>query len=169
MSETDGSPDISGHWISVAPEPMGELWDTREFRIGEGRWHVLFRTFADREASVPLFTLDVGGVYVVGGPSTSVAGAHAGIFPATHRHLICDSEAGAALFARMGAIIAAGERRALIDGGFAFVPPLMEAMGEYDLVALRDGKLFFGDRGGDLTKARPTALTPFPLERAQSL
>jgi hypothetical protein len=41
----------------------------------------------------------------------------------------------------------------------------MQNMGEYDLVAIRNGQLFFGDRSGDLSKARPDKLTPYPLRR----
>jgi hypothetical protein len=43
----------------------------------------------------------------------------------------------------------------------------MQAMGEYGLVALRGQRLFFGDRAGDLTKARPEKLTAYPLIRSR--
>lgn len=166
MTEAAKTLDIAGHWKSVAPEPMGQFWALREFVIDRERWQVAFKAFADEAATLPLFTLDVGGVYVIGEPSETVPGAFSGIFPATHRHVIIDSDAGVGLFGQMGAKVSRGERRVLLNKGLTFVPALMDAMGEYDLVALRSGRLFFGDRSGDLTKSRPLALTPFPLARA---
>ena len=56
-----------------------------------------------------------------------------------------------------------GATKHLVSEGCGFLPALTRAMGEYDLVAMKDGQFFFGDRAGDLTKARPTMLTPFPL------
>ena len=165
MGKDATGPDITGHWISIAAEPTGESWVTREFRIEGDRWQVLFHCFADAAMTLPLFTLDVGGIYAIGGPSGTVVGAYNAIFPASRRHVTVDSDAGAGLFASMGATIAVGERRPVTDATFAFIPALMDAMGEYDLVALRNGQLFFGDRNGDLTKVRPTALTPFALAR----
>ncbi len=67
------------------------------------------------------------------------------------------------MFAEQGCALAVGEALDLIDQGCGFVPPLMTAMGEYDLVAMRGGQLFLGDRAGDLTKERPASLTPYPL------
>lgn len=159
------APAIAGHWASVAPEPSGPITATREFRFDESGWSVQFRAFADAAASQPLFRIEVAGVYVIGGPSATVPGAHDGIFPATRRDLTAESPAGVAMFAEMGCALEQGVTRSLISEGCGFLPPLMQAMGEYDLVAITDGQLFFGDRTGDLTKARPDRLTPYPLAR----
>lgn len=156
---------IDGRWISVAPEAQGGIYATREFQFDDGRWSVIYRTFADEAASQPLFRIDVAGAYVIGGPSASIEGAHSGIFPALQRDLTAESPAGVALFAGMGCTLEEGVVTHLIDKGCGFLPPLMQAMGEYDLIALRDDQLFLGDRTGDLSKARPAALTPFPLVR----
>lgn len=159
------TPDITGHWRSVAPETQGQITATREFRIDATGWSVTFRAHADAGATMPLFRLEVSGVYVIGGLSTAVPDAHEAIFPATRRVLTAESPAGVALFAGMGCALVEGEPMVLSDRGCGFVPGLMQAMGEYDLVAVRDGQLFFGDRAGDLTRERPAALTPFPLVR----
>jgi hypothetical protein len=159
------TPDLSGHWQSTATEPSGPVFAKRSFHFEKDRWSIVFHAYADAQASVPLFTLDVGGVFVVGGPSTKVTGAYEGIFPATHRQVVADSDAGVALFASMGCTLRKGVAQALLAEGCGFVPGLMQAMGEYDLVAIKDGKLFFGDRAGDLTKVRPDKLTPFALQR----
>ena len=157
------APAITGHWRSAAPEAQGGIFATRDFHIDGDRWSVTFRAFADQAASQPLFRIDVAGAYVLGGPSASVTGAHEGIFPAIKRDLTAESPAGVALFASMGCTLENGVTKHLVSEGCGFLPALMQAMGEYDLVALKDGQLYFGDRAGDLTKARPAALTPFPL------
>lgn len=157
------APKLAGHWMSAAPEPQGKLFVTRDFTFEGQNWGVSYRAFGDAEAKMPLFSLDVGGVFVIGGPSAAVEGAYEGIFPATHRKITAESEAGAALFAGMGCTLKVGEPKALVSEPCGFVPSQMQAMGEYDLVAIKGGQFFFGERSGDLTKARPTALYPFPL------
>ena len=158
-------PSLEGRWASTAPENMGRMHATRSFVFEGDRWRVQFHAFADADAKAPLFTLDVGGVFVLGGPSAKVPGAWEGVFPAQYRRITADSEAGAAMFAGMGCALEAGKPVALVAQGCGFVPPLMQAMGEYDLVAVKAGQLFLGDRAGDLTKARPETLTPFALQR----
>lgn len=156
---------IEGRWVSLSPEAQGGIYSTRQFQFDGGRWSVTFRAFADEAASKPLFRIDVSGAYLIGGPSATVAGAHEGIFPALQRDLTAESAAGVAMFAGMGCTLTLGVTKSLVDEGCGFLPPLMQAMGEYDLVALREGRLYFGDRAGDLTKVRPTRLTPFALVR----
>ncbi|MGB4951965.1 MAG: hypothetical protein WBO55_15155, partial [Rhizobiaceae bacterium] len=93
---------IGGRWTSVAPEAQGGIYATREFQFDDKRWSVTYRTFADEAASQPLFRINVSGAFVIGGPSTTVEGAHDGIFPALQRDLTAESPAGVALFAGMG-------------------------------------------------------------------
>lgn len=156
---------LTGTWHSVAPEAMGNLHALRHFVISSDHWKVRFNAFADAQARQPLFTLEVGGVYTLGGASPTVSGAWEGVFPAQYRRITADSEAGVALFAAMGCTLRAGTPLALVSQSCGFVPSLMTAMGEYDLVAIKDDQLFFGDRSGDLTRSRPNKLTPHPLRR----
>lgn len=157
--------DIQGTWHSAAPENYGSHHATRSFVIGERTWQVQYQAYADPQGQRPLFTLRVSGLYALGEPSTTVAGAREGIFPALSRSITADSEAGVQMFAGMGCRLEPGREVFLLNKGCGFVPGLMQAMGEYDLVAQRDGQLFFGDRSGDLTRARPDRLTPFALGR----
>ena len=157
------APSITGRWQSAAPEAQGQIFVTREFKIEPATWSVAFRAYGDASAKAPLFTLNVGGVYVLGGSSSAVAGAREGIFPATYRRITAESEAGVQMFAAMGCALKVRVVKPLTSEPCGFVPSLMQAMGEYDLVAVKSGQLFFGDRSGDLTKARPTALYAFPL------
>ena len=157
------APVLQGEWTSVAPEAQGKIFVMRHFHFDGNQWGVLYHAFGDAQAKVPLFTLDVGGVFVIGGPSATVPGAYDGVFPATHRKIIADSDAGVGMFAGMGCALKVGEPKALVSEPCGFVPSQMTAMGEYDLVMTKDNKVFFGDRSGDLSKARPTTLYPFPL------
>ena len=157
--------DIQGQWASAGPENYGNHHATRTFSIGEREWQVRYRAYADALGQRPLFTIRVTGVYSLGEPSTKSVGAREGIFPALSRSLTADSDAGVQMFAGMGCSLERGKETLLLNSGCGFVPGLMQAMGEYDLVALSQGSLFFGDRAGDLSKARPDKLTPFPLLR----
>lgn len=159
----DRAPDIAGRWKSTSAEAEGPIHAMREFQITSESWAVVFRAYADAAASKPLFRIETGGIYVLGGSSATVQGAFEGIFPATRRQVTAESAEGVAMFAGMGCKLEQGVAKTLTVEGCGFLPPLMQAMGEYDLVALRDGKLFFGDRAGDLTKSRPARLTPYPL------
>lgn len=159
----DAAPDITGHWVSSAAEPQGPIFATRDFTFDNRDWSVTFRGFADAEMQKPLFRIDVSGVYVIGGAASAVPGAFEGIFPATKRDITAESAEGVAMFGQMGCTLEQGVTKHLVNEGCGFLPALTAAMGEYDLVSLNDGQLFFGDRSGDLTKARPTMLTPFAL------
>ena len=159
------APVLAGQWDSAGPEETGRMFATRSFNFDGDRWRVRFRTFADAEMRQALFTLEVGGVFALGGPSAKVPGAWEGVFPAQYRRIMADSDAGVALFASMGCTLRPGQAVSLTAQGCGFVPSLMQAMGEYDLVSVKEGQLFFGDRAGDLAKARPDKLTAFPLRK----
>lgn len=159
------APDIRGQWRSVAPEHYGSHYATRAFTVSDGLWQVRYQAFADAQGRQPLFTIRVQGWYVLGEPSQKVHGAHEGNFPTRTRSLTAESEAGVQMFAGMGCQLQQGQEKFLVNTGCGFVPGVMQVMGEYDLAALRDGQLFFGDRTGDLSKARPDKLTPYPLTR----
>ncbi|MFO1219376.1 MAG: hypothetical protein U1E89_13495 [Burkholderiaceae bacterium] len=157
--------DIQGQWSSAGPENYGSHHATRSFAITERTWQVRYQAFADPQAQQPLFTIRVAGAYALGDASAKVAGAREGIFPALSRSITADSEAGVQMFAGMGCPLERGRETFLLSTGCGFVPGLMQSMGEYDLIALSQGQLFFGDRAGDLSKARPEKLTPYPLLR----
>lgn len=159
------TPSIVGDWSSEQVENYGNVFATREFHFTAQEWSVIYRAFADESAKKPLFTLNVGGVYVLGGESAQVAGAYEGIFPATHRSITPESAEGIALFAKQGCELTLGQALPLVNTGCGFVPGIMQAMGEYDLVSLHGNKIYFGDRTGDLTKSRPVKLTPYPVVR----
>ncbi len=159
------TPALDGQWASEKPEPYGSHYATRSFSFTGSQWRVAYRAYADAQGRQPLFRLDVSGAYALGGPSRKVPDAVEGVFPALQRHITAESDAGVQMFAGMGCKLEKGRETPLLSEGCGFVPGLMQAMGEYDLVSIKDGRLYFGDRTGDLTKARPDKLTPFALVR----
>ena len=163
IAQAQELPSLTGHWASAALENYGSHFATRTFTFTDKEWRVTYRAYADAQGKQPLFRLDVGGFYVLGQAAAAVPGAFEGIFPANRRQVTAETAAGVAMFAGMGCALEQG--KALVSQGCGFVPALMQAMGEYDLVAFKDGRLYFGDRAGDLTKARPAALTTYPLLR----
>ncbi|MFZ1891797.1 MAG: hypothetical protein WAU37_06385 [Formosimonas sp.] len=163
------TPNIKGQWTSEALENNGPVYATRTFTLTNSQWRVVYHAYADEQGQLPLFTIKAGGFYVIGDASTLLDGVYEGVFPANHRFLTADSAAGVQMFANMGCSLTQGKQTALLNQGCGFVPGLMQAMGEYDLIAIRDGQLFFGDRAGDLTKTRPLKLTPYPLVRSKPL
>jgi hypothetical protein len=163
-TQTSAAPPVlNGKWGYATINATGNMFAMQNFAFDGDRWSVKYSAFADRDGKQPLFTIDNSGVYVIGGPSAKVVGAWEGIFPQTRRSIMADSEAGVAMFAQMGCALVKGQPKALMQQPCGFVGPLMQSMGEYDLVMVKDGKLFFGDRAGDLTKARPEKLGEFPM------
>ncbi len=165
LAQAQEAPNLKGRWTSAALENYGSHFATRTFMFTNKEWRVTYRAYADAQGKQALFRLDVGGFYVLGQASASVSGAVEGIFPANRRHVTAESDAGVGMFASMGCTLEKGKALPLVSQGCGFVPSIMQAMGEYDLASLKDGRLYFGDRAGDLTKARPVALTPYPLVR----
>jgi hypothetical protein len=158
-------PSLDGRWISVAPENMGQIFATRDFTFDGDAWSIRFRAFGDEALSVPILTLDVAGYYKIGGESAVVPGAYNGVFGASDKVLVADSDIAVKMFGDMGCRLEVGVPFDLTDQACGFFHASMDAAGEYDLVAMQGDQLFLGDRAGDLTRERPTRLTPFPLVR----
>ncbi|MGL5012587.1 MAG: hypothetical protein ACRC6I_22185 [Paracoccaceae bacterium] len=159
------APNLDGRWISVAPENIGQMYATRDFTFDGDAWSITFKAFADAERAAPMFTLQVDGHFRLGGESAAVPGAWNGVFGAFDKTVTAHSAAAVEMFGGMGCTLEIDQPFDLTDKACGFFHATMDTLGEYDLVALKDGQLFLGDRSGDLTKARPTALTPFPLVR----
>ncbi len=157
------APKLDGTWASIAPENIGQMYAMRDFIFDGDAWSITFRAFGDEALSVPIFTLDVAGYYKIGGESAVVPGAYNGVFGATDKTLVANSDIAVKMFGDMGCTLDVGVPFDLTDQACGFFHASMDAAGEYDLVAIHGDQLFLGDRAGDLTKERPKALTPFPL------
>ena len=156
--------DLIGRWASPAPENLGQIYGTRAFVMTERAWALEFRAFADAAGQVGLFALRVEGTYALLGASRAVPGATEANFRFGRRYLTA-SASGAGLFAPSGCALEPGVERDVSADGCGFVPSVRAAPVEYDLVRLDGDRLFFGDRSGDLGKARPERLGADPVVR----
>ncbi|MFM7336557.1 MAG: hypothetical protein ACKO2N_21545 [Tabrizicola sp.] len=159
------APSIDGQWASLAPENFGGPFALRDFTFDGDAWRIVLRTFADEAMTQPQFTLDVAGYYRVGAESSAVPGAWNAVFAAFDKTLTAHSAETVAMFVGMGCTLEIDQPFDLTDQPCGFFHATMDNTGEYDLIAVKDGQLFLGDRSGDLTKARPTALIGYPLAR----
>lgn len=158
---------MQGRWKSEMIENYGSHFATRSFNFSGTQWGVVYRTYADAEGRKPLFTIRVDGYYALGGASTAVPGAIEGIFPALNRRVTAETDDGVKALAAVGCASSVGLEVSLVRASCGGIPSVMENMGEYDMVSLVGSRLHFGDRTGDLSKARPKRLTPYPLTREQ--
>jgi hypothetical protein len=156
---------LIGEWRSLGPENMGQLYGVRDFTLTETHWALRFQAYGDAEAKAPLFTLRIEGQYLVGGASATVEGASEATFSYTSRHLTADSDAGVDMFKGMGCELDKGVEADISKVGCGFIPSIIASGVEYDLVKLDGDTLFFGDRSGDLSKARPEKLGETPVVR----
>jgi hypothetical protein len=170
----EGNTTLSGRWISVQPEPIpnadgSTMYGVRDFTFTDETWALRFSAYGDPDAAYPLFTLRAEGHYTLGEPSAAVPDAREAEFLFAKRLFTANGEPFVELLNGAGAGSPPwmpGVEQDVSATGALFIPSLAQAPVEHDLVALRDGALFLGDRSGDLSKTRPTTLGTFPLIRA---
>jgi hypothetical protein len=165
---------LSGRWTSLQPEPIlnadgSMIYGLRDFSFAGETWALRFTAYGDPEATVPIFTLRAEGPYTLGDASAVVPGAREAEFHFARRLFTAHAEAFVALLDSAGAGSppwVAGVEQDVSATGALFIPSVAQAPVEHDLIAFRDGALFLGERSGDLSKTRPTALGTHPLSRA---
>lgn len=167
---------LIGRWASPTPETIANadgstIYGIRDFRFATETWSVRFSAYGDAQASYPLFTLRAEGSYRIGADSAAVPGAHEADFAFHARYLTAHAEQFVDLLNSAdsaGTTWVTGSERDISANGALFFPSVAAAPVEYDLVALRDGMLYLGDRSGDLSTVRPVLLGRDPLGRLSS-
>ena len=157
--------DLVGRWQSPALENLGQLYGTRDFTLTENTWKLEFVAYGDAAGTAKLFTLNAEGAYKLGKVSSVAAGVQEADFAFSKRLLTANGEAGVGLFKGMGCELKAGEVTDVSAKGCGFIPSVAAAPVEFDLLKLEGKNLFFGDRSGDLSKARPAKLNTLPVQR----
>jgi len=155
---------LDGVWASPAAEPWYGGFGTREFAFAGGRWELTFTHALDPEMKMKTFVFRTGGPYTVGAASASVQGAHEAVFGEEWKKLTSFIEdAGMAKafgFAPCGLV--AGVEKDISAEGCANWKPVAQCGEDHDLLAMKDGKLYFGVRPADndmcTPDKRPTAL-----------
>jgi hypothetical protein len=166
---------LNGSWASGARErlvnPDGSVvYATRGFYFTESHWSVRFTGYAN-EAGPRLFTVYIAGGYTLGPPAPAVSEARHGEFRREHITFTPHADG----FVRVLEGAAPGHPWALeqpedvSDTGCLTVSSVERYPVEHDLVALRDDRLFFGQRpaAGDMDtpERRPRELTAAPVLR----
>lgn len=164
------APSLAGRWVSEQPEPLpGKDGDVnylmREFEFTGDRWSIVFTIFDDEARTKPLLQGRNAGTYILSGPLSDES--QAAIFRFVERELkpATESMANALSAAKCGAAPwRSEETQSVFDRGCASfrVFARSECAAEYDIVALRHGKLLLGARPADglfcSPERRPVAL-----------
>lgn len=163
---------MEGHWVSPAPENIGNgAFATRDFVFKDGRWLLTFTIVGDAEGKFPLLAFIAEGPWKVTGPS-KVEGAHEASFEFATKKL--ELKAADPKVAQQLGVAACGlevgKAKDVSKDGCGMFGSVAAYGREFDLVALKDGKAFLGARPADgnmgSADKRPTALGA-PLSRAK--
>lgn len=154
--------EIQGRWKSESIENLGQIYGHRDFNFDQDSWSITFKAFGDAEGNLELFRLNVGGSYIIGNGSDSEGQSPAN-FTVLHRTIQTGTEAGKTMFESMRCALEINREKDLTNEACGFIPAIMASGIEYDLLSLKDNKLYLGDRSGDLSKERPEKLTAYPL------
>jgi hypothetical protein len=158
--------DITGKWKSESIETLVTgNYGKRLFTIDAKNWEVQFTMYLDSAATKPVFTFKGSGPYTLGEKSATVADAMDGTFSFTHKYLTLHT-ADTTLVKNLGFTQCGLQKDVeadITEKGCSFLESVTACAQEYDLVALKDGKMYGGQRppaGTTLCdeKNRPTAL-----------
>jgi hypothetical protein len=170
-AKVPGAPDLSGVWRSVSTEDMGNgAWATREFTMKGSDWQVVTTFYLDKDMKMPVFAFRAVGPYEITAASSKVAGAFEATFHFTKKFLTILTDSGEVLkaFGFASAGLETGKETDISATGASFLKSVADYPLEYDLVALKDGKLSLGARPADndlsTVEKRPTKVG-LPLSR----
>lgn len=155
---------LDGVWASPAAEPWYGGFGTREFAFSGGRWELIFTHALDPEMKMKTFVFRTGGPYAIGAASASVEGAHEAVFGEEWKKLtsLIEDPGMARAFGFAPCGLVAGVEKDISAEGCANWKPVAQCGEDHDLLAMKDGKLYFGVRPADndmcTPDKRPTAL-----------
>ncbi len=171
--QTKNTIDITGNWKSTSVEKMGNgSFGKREFVIDDKTWEVKFTLYLDSTATQPVFTFRGVGSYVLSNPSLKVEGATEAVFSFIHKY-VTPHTADTILTKKFGFTscgLTAEKEKEITETGCSFLVSKSVCAQEYDLVSIRDEKLYLGARpptGSNICSEskRPTELG-LPLAKA---
>lgn len=167
--------DIAGRWVSGGCEAYddgqgGKNYLTRDFTFTESSWHLELGLFGDEGCTYGLFTVVIDGPYTLGALSSVAEGATDGTFSFQSNVWTALDQGLADTFTGAGCgsepWVVGVSQDVTQTGCIGVAHPIAECPAEYDLVGLRDGQLYLGERITDMcTEAgRPQALGPYGLD-----
>jgi hypothetical protein len=157
--------EISGQWESVQTEELGnQTYGWRCFKFDDNRWEVQFTLYLDNERKNPVFMFRGVGVFKIEGASENVSGANNAIFYFDKKYvtLLTNNPEIIKGFGFDACMLELGKEKDITETGCSFLPNKANYGQEYDLVALKENKLYFGARPADgnmgTVDKRPTTL-----------
>lgn len=169
------SSETAGHWVSGGCEAYddgqgGKNYLLRDFTLTETDWHLELGLFGDEGCSYGLFKVVIDGPYALGDLSSVTEGATEGTFSFKSNvwtaldQGLADTFTGAGCGSEPWVV---GEPQDVTQTGCIGVAhPIADCPSEYDIVGLRDSKLYFGERITDMCSeaGRPKALGAYGLD-----
>jgi hypothetical protein len=165
------SDEIRGKWISEKPEktPSG-TYSIREFSIEKKKWEVRYTLYQDSALKLPVFTFRGKGTIQVGRPSATVDNTYEAVFQFERKYLSIKTRDTSLVnkFGMGDCRLQYMKEKDITESGCSYFLSQMKCGQEYDLVSLKNGLLYLGERpksGGmcEIDK-RPRRLGP-PLKR----
>jgi hypothetical protein len=148
----DKNANYSGHWVSAATENMGNsTWGFRDFNMGKENWEIKFTLYFDSSKTKPVFTFRGVGSYSITGKSTSVAEADEATFRFEKKYVTLHI-ADTSVIKNFGFAycnLPVNKEKDITANGCSFLTSQAVCAQEFDLVALKNGKLFLGKRPAD--------------------
>lgn len=164
---------LAGHWGSPSCEPAGPgVYIKRDFTLTESTWKIVATLYTDAACGTRFLGVDIDGPYEVKGPSATVAGATEVDYRVVNHRVTAYSDAALQTFNQGGCGPSPRALNQALDitqtgcAPFMF-PTVAQCPFEMDLNKIDGDTLYFGDRSGDLCKARPTKLGQAPLSRVK--
>lgn len=164
--------DITGKWESAYVEKTGNgSFSKREFFIGDTSWEVKYTLYLDSAATQPVFTFRGIGSYILGIPSVKVEGATEVVFSFSNKYIKLHT-ADTLLHKKFGftpCVLSAEKEKEITETGCSFFVSKSVCAQEYDLVSIKEEKLYLGARppaGSNICNQgnRPTELG-LPLKK----
>lgn len=151
--------DLQGKWSSLEIEtienPDGSvMYIKREAVFADDNWNILIRSFLDKEAKEPFFTIHAKGNYVLSGESPNVNGATCVDFVNTGRYVTAHHTGLVEMLNEISF-----DTEWLLDhehdvsiNGCALVPSIDDCPVEYDIIQIKDNNIYFGEFTPDQRK-----------------
>jgi hypothetical protein len=169
---------LDGTWRSEAPEVLpgqaGATYLIREFEFSGSTWRIHFTVYADQTLTVPLFSGENAGDYVIAGEQLTAAQPAEFRFRERTLQPLTQNMADALTRAGCGnGVWTSGKSQSVFERGcLAFrVFPHSECDREYDQVQLTAGRLFLGARPSDgfmcRAERRPQTVSADALQRVR--
>jgi hypothetical protein len=163
----------NGNFKSEKVEDLGnKTFGFRDFMFSNDKWELKFTLFLDEAMTIPVFTFKAIGNYKLDGESDKVKGASNAIFYFDKKFVTLKTDNADIIkgFGFTSCNLTKGKETDITDNGCSFFTSKAVCGQEFDLLQLKDGKLFLGTRPADgnmcTVDKRPTALgNPLVLKK----